>query len=99
MALGNEASRGIMGDAGGLRPLPRPLEILLNGPLRRRALSYTRNGSRLRSEVSPSRGYGEPGGQPPAQRGLRPSGSGKSASGQEGLRPGGRLEKKMFRDK
>jgi len=42
-----------MADAGGLRTLPRPLEILLNGPLRRRALSYRRNGSRLRSEVSP----------------------------------------------
>src|SRR5438874_1861689 len=39
-----------------------------------KALSYRRNGSRLRSEVSPSRGYGEPGGQPPAQRGLRPGG-------------------------
>jgi len=25
-----------MADAGGLRPLPRPLQILLNGPLRRR---------------------------------------------------------------
>ena len=92
MALGNEASRGIMGDAGGLRPLPRPLEILLNGPLRRRALSYTRNGSRLRSEVSPSRGYGEPGGQPPAQRGL-PSGLYALRAGSG---PSGRSEKRWF---
>ena len=32
-----------MADAGGLRWLPRPLQILLNGPRTAEALSYGRN--------------------------------------------------------
>jgi hypothetical protein len=59
MALGNEASTGpriaklkgyrtawvrrIIADARGLGPLPRPLQILLDGSTTAQALSYRRN--------------------------------------------------------